>query len=87
MSTTTKSEQINATAKFLLDKFGVIALNTEQLSTVIHRSILTLRRDRAAKKGIPYTQFSAGKGKNIAHYNVYDIAEYMLTNTTKVSVR
>ncbi len=73
-------EQIKFTAELIFSKFQAISINTAQVSTVIPRSELSLRRDRADKKGIPYTQFGEGKGKDLAMYSIYDIAEFMINN-------
>ncbi len=81
----TKSDQIKFTAELIFTKFQAISINTAQLSTIIPRSELSLRRDRASKVGIPYTQFGEGKGKDVAMYNIYDIARYMIENQVKVA--
>lgn len=80
-----QSDQIKFTAELIFKKFQAISINTAQTSTVIPRSELSLRRDRASKVGIPYTQFGEGKGKDLAMYSIYDIAEYMVKNKVKVA--
>ena len=82
-----KQQQINFMAEMLFKKFQSIALTTPELATVIPRSEVSRRRDRGKKIGIPYTQFKKDSkgGRNLAMYNIYDIAEYMVDNTTKVS--
>ncbi len=80
----TMTDQIKFTAELLFNKFQAITLTTKQLSEVIPRSEVSLRRDRMHKVGIPYTQF-ATKGKNVALYNIYDIAEFLLSNRLKVA--
>ncbi len=81
MSTT---EQIKFNAELIFNKFQAISINTKQLSTVIPRSEVSLRRDRIAKIGIPYTQFKMGaKGKNVAMF--YEIAKYMINNQIKTA--
>ena len=78
-------ERIKFEAELLFKKFQAISINTAQLATVIPRSELSLRRDRMAKVGIPYTQFGNGKGKDLAMYSIYDVATHMVTNRVKVS--
>ena len=80
-----KTDQIKFTAELIFTKFQAISISTAQLSTLIPRSEVSLRRDRSAKVGIPYTQFGAGKGKDLAMYDVYEIAKYMISNQVKVA--
>ena len=80
------NNQIKFTAEMLFKKYNAIALTTEQLSEVIPRSTVSLRRDRSAKVGIPYSRFSAAKsGATVAMYNIYDIAEFLFKNKTQVA--
>ena len=83
-TTNNSTEQIKFTAEILFSKFQSIALTTAQVSTVIPRSIVSLRRDRHAKKGIPFSKFGDGIGKDLAMYNIYDIAKFMSDNQIKV---
>jgi len=79
------NEQIKAAAELIFKKFEAISINSQQLSTLIPRSEVSLRRDRAKKVGIPYTQFGGGKGKDIAMYDIYDIARFMHEQKTQTS--
>lgn len=85
----TKDETLKFHAELLFKKFGKLTLNTKELARVIDRSEVSLQRDRAAKIGIPYSQFQTkgkkGDGRNICHYAVSDIAKYLLDNQLKVA--
>ncbi len=81
----TKTDQIKFNAELIFQKFQAISINTAQLSTIIPRSELSLRRDRMNGTGIAYTQFGEGKGKDLAMYDIYDIAAFMIDNKVQVA--
>ncbi len=77
-------EKTKFIAEMLFTKFQKIALTTEELSKVIPRSKVSLRRDRSVKRGIPYSQVGKGIGRDVAMYDIYDVAEFMHNNKVQV---
>ena len=75
----TNQDEIQFMAKILFDKYAQLALDTEQTAEVIGKAPITLKVDRGAGRGLPYTR--AGR---FVRYNITDVAEYLVNNRVKV---
>jgi hypothetical protein len=69
-------------ARLLFEKFGKIALNSEEAASVIGADIKTLEADRAEALGIPYTRRN-NKAKGQVMYAVTTIAKTLIKNQIK----
>ncbi len=62
--------------KLLFDRYGVVLLNTMQVSEVVGRSIASLENDRKEGRGIPFMK--VGDKKNSpCRYRLHDISNYI----------
>ena len=78
------SNEINMYANILFDKFGKLLLTTEETSTVINRSVISLKRDRGEGVGIPTTYIGKGTGSDKSLYTIHDIAKFISSRKRKV---
>lgn len=68
----------------LFAKFGKLTINTEELSEVIGRSAISIKRDRSEAVGIPSTRLGKKSGSDRALYNLYDIAKFLVSRKMMV---
>lgn len=78
------NEEIKVLAQMLFDKYKTLTLTEEELSDAVHRSKVSLARDRMKARGIPYTKLGAGNGSDKSLYSVYDVAKFIVSRKTKV---
>ena len=72
-------DEIKTLAEMLFKQYGQVALNTEQTASVLDKSVISLKQDRANGVGIPYTKVG-----RLIRYSVTDIASHIVGNKMKV---
>jgi len=71
----TNQDEIQFLSKILFDKYGALALTTEQTAKATNQSIQQLKLDRMHSTGLPYV-----KAVRHVKYAVTDIAKWILDN-------
>jgi len=79
----TQTNEINTLTGLLFHEYKKLLLTTQETSTIIDRSVVSLERDRYKATGIPYTKLGNG-GSSKALYNINDIAKYVISRKMRV---
>lgn len=79
-----QNTEIKTLVEVLFSKFGKLTLNTDELSGVTGRSVISLKRDRAEAVGIPSTRLGKKNGSDRALYNIYDVAKFLVSRKIQV---
>lgn len=69
--------------KLLFEKYGKIALNSDEAASVLGTAPKSLEKDRSEAIGIPFTRRN-NKGKGQVLYSITAIAKTLVENQVKV---
>jgi len=75
----TKQEQLKLMVSELFNKYNKIVLDTKEVSEIIGKAEISLRRDRTHGRGIPFTKLHGA-----IRYTLTDIVDYILSSKVKV---
>jgi hypothetical protein len=78
-----KKEDIEILIRILFDKFGKISLTPTETGKLIGRSPETLKKDRLAGIGLPFTRLN-GKEAGKPLYNITTLAKHLVESEVKI---
>jgi len=79
-----KQDEVNVLTSILFAEYKSITISTDNTAIVTQRSKISLDRDRAEGVGIPCTKLGKRKGSDRVLYNIYDIANFVVSRKMKV---
>ena len=80
-----QDKEIKVLVDVLFEEYKSLTLPPDITSTAMGRSQASLKRDRDAFRGIPFTKLGQQTGSDKVLYNIYDIAKFIVSRKTKVA--